>query len=84
MSVRDEMLDEFEVQDGVNCATVELLKIIAWTVAARLPAEHRGDFQEMLESIPSTFEPFREMPVNAQEAFSHVVNVVSEAVKELN
>lgn len=83
MSDRDEMLDEFEAQDGVNCAILEVLKRVAWTVAARLPKDHRADFHEMLKVIPTEFEPFREMPVSSQEAFSHVVSVVSDTVKDL-
>lgn len=83
MSVRDEMLDEFEAQDGVNCAILEVLKRVSSIVALRLPPDLRADFHEMLESIPTQFEPFREMPVNAQEAFTHVVSSISDTVKEV-
>jgi hypothetical protein len=79
----EEITAELEAQDGVNCAILEVLKRVASTVALRLPIEFRADFHEMLENIPTEFEPFREMPVNSQEAFSHVVSVVSDTVKEL-
>jgi hypothetical protein len=79
----DEMNDAVEIQDGLNSATLEVLKLIAWVVAARLPEGHRAEFHEMLRNLPMEFESFRSMPVNSQASFSHVINAVAERVEEL-
>ncbi|WP_372438273.1 hypothetical protein ACCM60_14380 [Pseudomonas chlororaphis subsp. aureofaciens] len=77
------MNDAVEIQEGLNSATLEVLKLIAWIVAARLPEDYRAEFHEMLRSLPIEFEPFRSMPVNSQASFSHVINAVADRVEKL-
>ncbi|HVI40180.1 MAG TPA: hypothetical protein VM577_05935 [Anaerovoracaceae bacterium] len=79
----DEIDAALETQNGVNSATLEILKLVAWAVAARLPEDHRAEFHEMLENIPNELETFRSMPVNSQIAFTQVLEEVSDKIKEI-
>lgn len=77
----DEMIEQNEIQDGVNSALVRIIQVLACAVTAKLPEGNRAEFQSILQDISEDEELLNELSDNGKQAFAHVASSVAAAVK---
>ncbi|MGY2337984.1 hypothetical protein ACW9HW_01895 [Pseudomonas sp. SDO5532_S415] len=80
----EEIVENLDVQAGVNTAVIEILKRLSWTITARLPAEFRSDFQEMIADLSKDEVVTQELSDLQKEAFDEVVDVVASTIEQAN
>jgi len=77
----DEMIEQTEIQDGVNTAVISIIQVLACAIAAKLPDGKKWTFQAALQDVAGDEELTGELSENGKQAFNHVANNVASAVE---
>ena len=75
------MIEQTEIQEGVNTAVVSIIQVLACAIVAKLPEDKRWKLQSVLQDVAGNEELISELSDNGKQAFNHVANSVASAVE---
>lgn len=80
MSLLEAMHDEFDIQQGLNASFINILEILAMTIATKLPVEDRADFASIIEKMVD-HEPYtNDLTAQGKQAYKSVCERIASTI----